>query len=463
MKKILLSASVVASLFAQPTVEELQQQINSLQKQLQEVKANQQKVEKKVKYQNDRYYKKVGPIVSNTHLFFDADLRTTFDYLYQKTKNNNIYTNNIFTNRLILSGVAQPADNLKFNLKIEANEMFGMNNNDANSQYNNISWVANETPDDTNIRIKEAYFNYWFGKDNGYMFSAGRRPATNGYPANLREGDRAESPVAHLVNMEFDGFSFLITNTAMSNWSDKFSDWGTSLKFCAGRGYSSSNGKWPNNGSPAYSKDNLGITDFAGFILIPYDNGQYAVWSENIWAWNMKGYNTSGNMDDLGDYFGSNLLFKADGVGDSISDFLDDTKAFISLAVSQTKPFSGKQMLGASDNKLGGSIWIGADMPGLNDNDRWGVNFVRGTKYWRNMTYGEDTLVGSIAAVRGNAYEVYYNKQIIPHLTTGLRATLINYKYAGSEAFFGEGSNPYTTKDYVKRASDIRAYIRYNF
>ena len=454
MKKFLLAGSVVASLFAQPTVEELQQQINSLQKQLKEVKAN-------VESQNSRYYKKVGPIVSNTHLFFDADLRTTFDYIYQETKNGDKYANNIFTNRLILSGVAQPADNLKFNLKIEANEMFGMNSNDANSQYNNISWVANETPDDTNIRIKEAYFNYWFGEDNGYMFSAGRRPATNGYPANLREGDRAESPVAHLVNMEFDGFSFLITNTAMSNWSDKFSDWGTSLKFCAGRGYSSSNGKWPANGV-AYSKDNLGITDFAGFILIPYDNGQYAIWSENIWAWNMKGYNTSGKMDDLGNYFGSNLLFKADGIGDSISDFLDDTKAFVSLAVSKTSPFSGKQMLGASDSKFGESVWVGADMPGIGDNDRWGVNFVAGSKYWRNMTYGEDTLVGSIAAVRGQAYDIYYNKQIIPHLTTGLRATFLKYNNAGSEAFFGVGSNP-EQPNYVEKATDIRAYIRYNF
>ena len=461
MKKFLLASSVVASLFAQPTVEELQKQINSLQKQLQEIKANQQKVEKKVESQNDRYYKKVAPIVSNTHLFFDADLRTTFDYISQKTKNGDKYYNNIFTNRLILSGVAQPADNLKFNLKIEANEMFGMNSNDANSQYNNISWVANETPDDTNIRIKEAYFNYWFGKDNGYMFSAGRRPATNGYPANLREGDRAESPIAHLVNMEFDGFSFLITNTAMSDWSDKFSDWGTSLKFCAGRGYSSSNGKWPANGV-AYSKNNLGITDFAGFILVPYDDGQYAVWSENIWAWNMKGYNTSGKMDDLGDYFGSNLLFKADGIGDGISDFLDSTKAFISLAVSKTSPFSGKQMLGSTDGKFGESIWVGADMPGLKDNDRWGVNFVAGSKYWRNMTYGEDTLVGSIAAVRGQAYDVYYNKQIIPHLTTGLRATYLKYNNAGSDAFFGVNSNP-DQSNYVEKATDIRAYIRYNF
>ncbi|SFV59145.1 FIG01209174: hypothetical protein [hydrothermal vent metagenome] len=460
MKKLLLSATVVAGLFAAPTVESLQKQIELLQKQLNELKANQKKVAKKVEEQNDRYYKKVAPVVSNTHLFLSTDLRTSFDFVSQKTKSGKTYTNNILSNRVIITGIAKPADNLKFNLKVEANSMFGMNNSNKNSQYNNISWVANETPDDTNIRIKEAYFNYWFGKDNGYMFSAGRRPATNGYPANLREGDRAESPIAHLVNMEFDGFSFLITNTAMSDWSDKFNDWGTSLKFCVGRGYSSSEGKWP-KGSYAYAKDDKKITDFGGFILVPYDDGQYAVWMENIWAWNMQGY-TSNQLDTLGNYFGTNILFKADGIGDGISDFLDDTKAFVSFALSRTNPDGGKQMLGSTDSKTGSSVWIGADMPGVGDNDRWGVSFVRGSKYWRSMTYGEDTLVGSIAAVRGKAFDIYYIKQIIPHLTTSLRATYLDYDHAGSDAFFGEGGNP-DQSDYVKKATDIRAYIRYNF
>jgi len=43
MKKLILSASVVASLFAAPTIESLQKQILELQKQLEELKAAQQK------------------------------------------------------------------------------------------------------------------------------------------------------------------------------------------------------------------------------------------------------------------------------------------------------------------------------------------------------------------------------------------------------------------------------------
>jgi len=492
MKKLLLSAGVIAGLFAAPTVDSLQKQINELQKQLKELKAKQTE-------QNDRYYKKVAPLVSNTHLFWSYDLRSSFDYIYQKTTSGPGYTtitpnpdgsvtfggfnpnvpsdkltNNIFSNRVILTGVYKPSDNLKATVRIEANNIYGMNSETQYSPYNNISWVTNETPDDTNIRLKEAFFNYYFGDD--FMFSAGRRPAVNGYPANLRENDTAASPLAHLVNMEFDGVSFTIGNGEFTKLSDDFTDWGTWLKFCAGRGYSSSKGKWPYDGSPAYSKDPLKNTDFAGFIFVPYDNGQYSLWTEVIQAWNLKGYNFvsaadaqnaqtgqdfSASMQDLGDYYGFNAVFKADGIGDGISDFLDDTKAFVSFAVSATKPDDNKQMLGSTKSKTGTSLWIGADMP-AGESSRIGFNFVKGSKYWRSFTYGEDTLAGSIAAVRGKAYELYLNTEIIPHLSAGLRATYLKYDYAGSDAFFGLAGDP-NQKLYVESAKDIRAYIRYNF
>jgi uncharacterized Fe-S cluster protein YjdI len=79
------------------------------------------------------------------------------------------------------------------------------------------------------------------------------------------------------------------------------------------------------------------------------------------------------------------------------------------------------------------------------------------------MTYGEDTLAGSIAAVRGTAFDVYYNRSIIEHLSANVRATYFDYNYAGSDSFFGDAGNPDTTNDYVTKATDIRAYIKYSF
>ena len=490
MKKILMSSVVVASLFAQTTNASLEEQLKELKVKLAQVEQMATKNQQKV-----------NPIAANNHLFWSYDLRTTYDSISEKvssgstyrtlSKNSdgsvkfsdfkqnlpsNTYKNKIFTNRVILTGVAKPSDNLKATVRIEANNIFGMQSETQYSPYTNISWVANETPDDTTVRIKEAFFNYHFGKDNGFMFSAGRRPAVGGYPSNLREGDSPSSPLSHLINMEFDGFSFEISNTVFGDISETLSDFGTWMKFCAGRGYSSSKGKWPADGSAPYSKDGFDDSDFAGFILVPYDDGQYSLWTETVWAWNMKGYNFVSNQDaanaqqgkdfnasmqDLGDYFGFNAVLKIDGIGDEINDFLDDTKAFVSYAMSTTRPFSGKQMLASMDNKTGTSIWIGADMPAGEDG-RFGVSFVKGSKYWRNMTYGEDTLIGSIAAVRGKAYDIYYNKEIVSHLTAGVRYTYIDYDYSGSDAFFGLGGNP-EQQVFVESASDLRAYIRYNF
>jgi hypothetical protein len=486
LKKILLSASVVAGLFAQPSIEQLQQQIELLQKQLNELKAQQQKVEKKVEKQDERYYSKVSPMIANNHIFFNYDLRSTYDRIEEKTSEymDNTGTkhgeekhyNDIFTNRIILTGVAKPADNLKATLKLQANNIFGMNG--ENGPYQNISWITNETPDDTTVRVKEAFFNYWFGENNAFMFSAGRRPATEGFPANLREGDEAESPLGHLINMEFDGFSFQIGNPIFAKLSEKFEDFGTWMKFCMGRGYSSSIGKWNSNLGLNYTKDALENMDFAGFILVPYDDGQYSLKTETVWAWHVQGYQLDmatgqTTMKDFGDYFGFNAVFAANGIGDEISDFLDDSKAFISYALTKTNPNGEFAYINTPEGNIkakkhtGYSIWAGFDVPGLKDNDRFGFSFVHGSKYFRAMTYGEDTLVGSIAAVRGNAYDMYYHTEIIPHLTAGLRATYIDYQNPGSDYFFGMNMAPDTyTKynlPYVKKATDFRAYIRYNF
>ena len=258
--------------------------------------------------------------------------------------------------------------------------------------------------------------------------------------------------------MEFDGFSFTINNSALP---DFFSDYGTSLKFCAGRGYSSNQGQYSTNGAP-YSKNTLSNTDFGGFLLTPYTDGQYTVEWQNFYATNVKGYNKN-QIDDLGDALISNVIFKANGLGgDDASDFMMDTQAFISIAYSRTMPDSNKKMLGQSNDKNGYSIWVGASMDGFGDSDTWGFNYVHGSKYFRPFTYAEDTMAGSIAAVRGDAFDLYYNKQIVEHLSAQLRGTYFNYKYAGSNAFFGDYGNP-DQADFVKHASDIRAYIRYQY
>jgi hypothetical protein len=180
-------------------------------------------------------------------------------------------------------------------------------------------------------------------------------------------------------------------------------------------------------------------------------------------------------FQNFGDMELLTVMFKADGIGDGISDYLDDTKFFASWAQSKTKPKAGMNMLGSPDSETGTSTWVGLNMPCLlTKNGRIGIEYNQGSKYWRSVTYGEDTMTGSKIAARGNATEIYYTKPINNALSFNLRYTKINYDYTGSNSFFGEDGAPVKIStinetnamqygDPVKESSDFRASINYRF
>jgi len=178
------------------------------------------------------------------------------------------------------------------------------------------------------------------------------------------------------------------------------------------------------------------------------------------------------NFQQVGDMYGAAISFLAQGIGDGINDMLDETNFFVSFAMSKTDPQNGQRMLGTTDKKTGTSWYTGANWPcQLIDDARVGVEYNHGSKYWRSFTYAEDTLAGSKLAARGDAFEVWFNKELIgKKLTAQLRYTYIDYKYTGSNAFFGDGGTPLTMDEAqaymmnpVDKAQDIRFYIRYRY
>ena len=183
-------------------------------------------------------------------------------------------------------------------------------------------------------------------------------------------------------------------------------------------------------------------------------------------------------LESVGGLHTATAFASINGIGDGWSDYLDDTTVFVSGAMSQTDPYHGplqQGMLGSMENKRGYSYWIGAQMPSLiSDEGKWGVEFNHGSSYWRPITYGEDTLIGSKIAARGDAYELYFTEPLVGNiLTFQLRYTYIDYDYSGSNGFFGSQSGtPMSMGDavansaggtVVDKAQDIRAYIRYKF
>jgi len=106
----------------------------------------------------------------------------------------------------------------------------------------------------------------------------------------------------------------------------------------------------------------------------------------------------------------------------------------------------------------------------LVDDAKFGAEFNHGSKYWRPFTYGEDTLVGSKLAVRGDAYEFYWSKKLMKSFTMQIRYTKIDYEYTGSQGFFGGSGTPMTMNeakafgmDPIEEAQDIRLSFRYRF
>lgn len=413
------------------------------------------------------------------NLKFGVDFRTSIDNIRYKMADGSTSKNDaLFSNRLWLNLGYAPTKNISFTGQLAYNKIFGERAATAqNAAMEGFDWISNEAAYDDTLRVRSAYFLYtddeFAGLDIPWTFSIGRRPSTEGHLINFRDDVRASSPLAHAINVEFDGASAKFGVEELTGLS------GSYVKLCAGRGMSEAE---PRFSSAPYSGDGSTQTndiDMAGIIVVPYDDKQYSTGFQYTYANNLIDQETpGGNMETVGGLHTATAFAMVNGIGEGWSDFLDESLFFISGALSKTDPYhgSGKQgMLGSLESQTGYSYWIGAQFPSLiSDEGRWGVEFNHGSSYWRPITYGEDTMIGSKIAARGDAYELYFTEPLVSDiLTFQLRYTYINYDYTGSNGFFGsvtgtpmsmeQALNAGYGAQSVDKAQDIRAYIRYKF
>ncbi len=457
MNKLLpLSAAIMMALA--PTVnaaEELQAQIDELKSQIREMKIDN----------------------AGQNLKFGVDYRVTMDSIeYTMADGSKAKNDDLLTNRLWINMGYKYDDNISFIGQLSYNKVFGESFADVG--YADFDWVVNENSTDNTLKVRQAYFLYlgeeFVGIDDvPWSFSMGRRPSNDGFLVNRREGfDAAQSPLGHSINVEFDGLSL---NTKL----DKVTGIdGAAVKLCAGRGLTNTTTRFTMTGTD-YAVDDSATDDidFLGFIFTPFNNGQYDVKAMVYNAQNLIGYDAQeammGNFQfhDFGDLNNATVSFEVNGIGELINDFLDNTRVFASYSVSQTDPANDMAMLGSTDKETGYSYWLGVNFPGFMDDDSFGVEYNHGSKYWRSFTYGEDTVIGSKLAARGDAFEVYYNLPIIDDVWVAqVRYTHIEYDYTGSNGFFGSASAPMTMAQAqgfgmnpVKEANDLRLLLRYKF
>jgi len=479
MKK-LVSLSVVAAMAATNVSAmsnaQLASKINDLENELTTVKKQLKKQNKKIN--------KVKAHDATDNIKWGVDLRTAIDSInYDMADGNSKDNSALMSLRLNLNMAFNPDTHNIFKGQLTMNKAFGadMSMNRPFSMGSLFDWTSNEALSDNTLKVKEAYWLYLgdslFGSDIPWTFSIGRRPSIGGFLANFREDDKAKSPLGHNINVEFDGLSTMVKLGDLTGID------GMSFKICVGRGATDAVPMFDSNGEPAYATDigqNLDNIDLAGVIFVPYDDGQYKVMTNWFKAFNLPGMDSpmdpSGTpgFHQYGDMQGAAISVLVDGLTED--GYFSDAKVFGSFAWSQTQPDNGKAMLGSIDDESGTSYWFGTLLP-VTDDGVLGLEYNHGSKYWRSFTYGEDTMIGSKLAARGDAYEAYFTYKINKALSAQLRYTYIDYDYTGSNGFFGQASGtPLKISDVkaglygddikskvVESASDFRFYIRYRF
>ena len=492
MKKGIIALSAVAA-FATTSFAsaDMQLQLDLLKKQIASLEAKMNKntkTIKKVTKKTKKLGKKLNVVKAHDagdNIKWDIDFRTAVDKITYKHADGSESKNSaLMTNRLLLGMKYKADDTITFYGTLGYNKAYGDTANHSQSNtnpgYADFDWVVNENATDGSLKVKEAYWLYmndtFFGADMPWTASIGRRPSTGGLGINYREGDKRKSAIASTVNIEFDGASFKWNLDGIGGPT------GSWFKICAGRGITNAKQRFSMDGTDYSNNDALhSDSDMIGLIVVPYDDGQYSIHTNYANAKHLIGFTNTeigkimqgnpGSFQDVGDFSLMTFMVKAEGVGEEINDFLDNTTVFASYSKSETNPINGQVMLGSKDKESGHSIWIGAQMPCLlSDDGRMGIEWNKGSKYWRSMTYGEDTMAGSKIATRGTALEFYWIKPLTDALTLNVRYTSIDYDYTGSNAFFGADGTPMTMdqakamgQNPVTEATDLRLSIRYRF
>ncbi|WP_415407018.1 DUF3373 family protein [Sulfurovum sp. CS9] len=446
MKKI-ITASLVASLALTGVAgaSSLSAQLNSLEAELAEVK-------KQLAKQNTKI-NEVRAHDAGDNIKWGVDLRTGVDNINYDIANGASAGNDaLMSLRLWLNMAYAPDSHNIFKGRLSMNKAFGADfgyPGRAHGLGQMFDWTGNAALADNNLKVSEAYWLYLgdtaFGLDMPWTFSIGRRPSTSGFIGNLREDDPASSPLAHVINVEFDGLS---TKLDFSNITGVP---GLSFKLCMGRGSSSATPLFET--ATPYADDALENIDMAGFIFEPYNDGQYIVKTTWFKAWDLPGMDPipeiSGNpmnpslamtpsaFNQYGDMQGAAISVLVDGITED--GYFADAKIFGSFAWSKSEPDVGSAMLGSTDSETGTSYWFGAQLP-VTEKGMVGLEFNHGSQYWRPFTYAEDTMIGSKIAARGDAWEAYFTYQLTDALSAQVRYTDITYDYAGSQGFFGNFS-----------------------
>jgi hypothetical protein len=371
----------------------------------------------------------------------------------------------IYTTKFRLNMKAKINPQLSFGGRLAAYKVFGDSTgvkfNQGSMGDITLDGTTTNLPHGDTIHLERAYFNYKNSiGEVPFNVSFGRRPSTEGAPLEYGNyGLEGGSPLAHLINWQFDGASLSFDLEEITGIP------GFDFKLCYGVAFESD---WGNSSSLTSAAD-IDDVHLMGFITTLFDNDNSSVVLNYAHAGDITdgftgltimpftidnstgAYTFSPNTGafisrmepstNIGDWDAATLLFRTN----LMERFEKDIDFFLSFAWSHTNPdkisenpffnLLGYGLLnsnGELKKRDGYSIYAGAIFP-MPGNGRCGVEYNWGSQYWFNFTGAEDSLIASKLASRGQVWESYYIQPVFEeNFFLKLGGQFYDYKYTGS-------------------------------
>ena len=334
----------------------------------------------------------------------------------------NYENDSMFTNRFRLNMRVKATENLEFKGRLAMYKAWGIQSNSAGTGpyvMDGFSWDGNMSrqPTDSDLLVDRAFLNWNNIGGAPVWFSIGRRPTTDGPPAQLRMGaDKRMATPVNYMDYPFDG----ISAGYAYNWGNEAMGSGR-IRLCAGRGFESG------LKTDAYGYDRYGLNDM-DFIGLSWDvlkKDKRFLNLQSFAAINLvntpDGVIFPNPMELAGVTEGNGILDRTTlgNVYHSSAVYMDEIANFNFFLVgswSRTDPSGydevGNSLLGSwwDDDlsaKDGFSFYTGLrydiDAAGI----KLGAEYNWGSENWISMSPGHDDLYNSKLATRGQVAELY--------------------------------------------------------
>jgi hypothetical protein len=353
------------------------------------------------------YYKASNVFAAGTPLF--AGFNAAGNPVFQPALGDQ-HNDTIMTNRFRLNMRAKATEDMEFKGRLAMYKAWGMQSTPegVGGGFPVFDGNTTRTPNDSALYVDRAYLNWNNIGGAPVWFSVGRRPTTDGPPAQLRmdNDERMGTPVAYM-DYPFDG----ATLGYAYNWGMDALGEGR-IRFCYGRGFE--------NGLQNNSGPTINDTDFAGFNWDVLNKGP-RLWNiQTFGAFNLFNYpvftNATDNANIQAQFNGAarqnlgNLYHTSTVYMDKVSNL----NYFIAGGWSHSMPNDNGMFndpLSATprntNSEDGYNIYAGVRYDIDNIKLKLGAEYNYGSQYWVAFSPGHDDLYMSKLATRGNAYELY--------------------------------------------------------